>query len=140
MRSGNNLNRSKRAGKRAVKIYGWRFNCAQSVILAVSKELKIKKPEELIRSTGVFTGGIGYKGCICGALAGAVLMIGYLRKSGEKEAGEFYKLFKKEFKTSCCKGLRRGMEFEHPELNKHCAEITGRTTEMLVDYLEEKGI
>lgn len=128
-------------GKRmASKYFKSRYNCAQSVILAAAKACKMKPPEELVRSTRVFGGGIGYSGCLCGALAGALLTIGYLCSKPEKRAGEFIKIFIETFGSSCCRTLRKGMDYKNPELKRHCAMITEETASLLIDFVREKGI
>ncbi len=121
--------------KLARKFFNRRFNCAQSVILSVSKALGVKVPKEVVKTAVVFGGGIGESGCLCGALAGAVMLIGYLFPKSNKEAADFFDIFKERFKSSCCRVLRGGMDFKNPKLKEHCAKITEETASLLSEFL-----
>lgn len=135
MLSRSNLSSVEVSRKLARKFFGRRFNCAQSVILGVSKALKIEVPKEVVKTAGVFGGGIGGSGCLCGALAGAVMLIGYLSPKSNEETAEFFRIFKERFKSSCCRVLRGGMDFKDPKLKEHCAKITEETAGLLTEFL-----
>jgi C_GCAxxG_C_C family probable redox protein len=105
------------------------------VILGVSKALEIEVPKEIVKTATVFGGGIGKSGCLCGALAGAIILIGYLSSKSEKEASEFFHIFKGKFKSSCCRVLRKEMDFKDPNLKEHCAKITEETAGLLTKFL-----
>jgi len=59
------------------------FNCAQVVAVAFSGKLKIDKKTLLAAAAG-FGGGIGRQAMTCGALTGAVIVLGFAR--GQTEA------------------------------------------------------
>ncbi len=121
--------------KLARKFFGRRYNCAQSVILSVSKALGVKVPKEVIKTAAFLGGGIGGSGCLCGALAGAVMLIGHLSPKSNEEAADFFRIFKERFKSSCCRVLRGGMDFKDPKLKEHCAKITEETAGLLTEFL-----
>ncbi|KUK60979.1 MAG: C_GCAxxG_C_C family protein, partial [Methanoculleus marisnigri] len=79
-------NRSKEAVSRFMRGY----NCAQAVSSVFARDLGV--PEEVIlRAATGFGGGVGHTGGACGAVSGAVLVIGLLFGSTspeEKEAKE----------------------------------------------------
>ena len=58
------------------------YNCAQSVVFAFANEVNIDKNTLLAISTG-FGAGIGKKQEVCGAVSGAVIILG--AKYGRKE-------------------------------------------------------
>lgn len=121
----------------AKRYFRKKYNCAQSVILAISKVLRIEPPSDLLKSTKIFTGGIGYSGCLCEALGGALLMIGYLYSKPEEKARQFFEIFKREFGNSCCRVLRKGIQFEDRRLKKHCSRITEETAFLLLNFIGE---
>lgn len=102
------------------------FNCAESVLLAVSKQAGLEKQgvgSFVPRMATGFGGGIARNGDTCGALSGGVLAIGLAlgrNKSDESRepsyhaADQFYNDFVKAFGTSKCRELT-GVDFKTPE-------------------------
>ncbi|MCK4778525.1 MAG: C_GCAxxG_C_C family protein [Actinomycetia bacterium] len=132
----NNLNKAELGKKFANKYYKKRYNCAQSVLLATSKAMKINISKDLVRSAKVFSGGIGMSGCLCGALAGAILFIGNNYSGSEKKAKEFTELFKKEFGSTCCRVLKKDLDYKDSKLQKQCLKLTENTTRLLIEFIE----
>ncbi|MCK5001032.1 MAG: C_GCAxxG_C_C family protein [Anaerohalosphaera sp.] len=62
--------------KQAVELYSQGFSCAQSVFAAFADELGVDRDTALKISSG-FGGGMGRTGNVCGALTGAIMVIGY---------------------------------------------------------------
>jgi C_GCAxxG_C_C family probable redox protein len=139
-----------RAGALARSRFGTGANCAESVLSAVPTALgdeSLRLPESI--GTG-WTAGIGEGGCLCGALAASVMLLG---AQTEKQAGapaarrarsvdaadEMRIAFKDEFGSTCCRVLRKGMTPGTPECREHCAAITGRTAEILTATLIDRG-
>lgn len=93
------------------------FNCAESVLLAVSKDAKLEKEgAELIipRIATGFGGGIARNGDVCGALSGGIIAIGLaLGRNKADESREpcypavdqFYNDFVRTFSTCKCREL-----------------------------------
>ena len=103
---------------KAVELFASGFNCSESVLLALNREFN-KPTEHIIPciATG-FGGGIARTGSTCGALTGAIMIIGLIigpRKAGELEKKEeVYEMalkmienFEKEFGSSLCKNLTK---------------------------------
>ena len=59
----------------AEAIFRGAFNCAQAVFTAFAPELGLER-ELALRVAGGFGGGIGRMGDVCGAVTGAVLVLG----------------------------------------------------------------
>ena len=59
----------------AVSCFGGGFNCAQSVLLSHCEELGLEKETALKLACG-FGGGMAYHGEACGAVTGALMLIG----------------------------------------------------------------
>jgi len=99
----------------AVACFNEGFNCAQSVVSAYCEELGMDKKTALKASCG-FGGGMGRLQETCGAVSGAIMLIGlkYGKLTKEDEAAkektyakvrEFSALFKERNKTTCCREL-----------------------------------
>jgi len=105
-------------GDKAAELFASGFNCSESVLLTLTKEFD--KPTNLIIpsiATG-FGGGIGRTGSTCGALTGAIMVVGLIvgrNKPSELEKRDtVYELaskmitdFEKEFGSSLCKNLTK---------------------------------
>lgn len=63
--------------KDAVEIFTQGFACSESVIYAIRKHFEIELSDDAIAMSSGFPWGLGGGGCICGALAGGTMMIGY---------------------------------------------------------------
>jgi C_GCAxxG_C_C family probable redox protein len=142
------------AYKRAAEHFREGYNCTQSVLMAGQEALGLEIPSDIIKATAGFSGGIGYSGCVCGALTGAVMLIGLARQGlggglGQsetdarrnrrvaKESAQFYRWFEKEFSSPCCRIIRQGRPFSNKEVEKRCTEVTAQTARKVVDILRE---
>ena len=54
------------------------YACSETVIDTFRKSLDLDIPDEAIAMSSGFPWGLGGGGCICGALAGATMCLGYL--------------------------------------------------------------
>ena len=102
------------------------YNCAESVSLAVSKQLGRVKQRSMScvpRIATGFGGGVARNGDICGSLAGAIMAISLAlgcdnpdqsRDPCYDAACRFYKEFVKAFGSSKCRELT-GLDLKKPE-------------------------
>ena len=128
------------------------FNCTQSVLAAYQDRIGLTEQQCLAIATG-FGGGVRYGG-LCGAVSGAVMVLGLLYphdKEGdmaEKNASmhrtrEFERRFKERFMNLDCRDLLAEKELTGTEMavelgaTKHCDLLIVSATELLYDYLEE---
>ena len=99
----------------SVEIFNNGFNCAQSVVCSHCEEFGLSEDVAKKISCG-FGGGMGHIGEVCGAVSGALMLIGlkngkYIESNTElKEktydmVKEFTDKFKKEYGTINCKEL-----------------------------------
>ena len=98
-----------------------------------------------------FPWGLGGGGCICGALAGGTMCIGYFfgrRKPGDPKiqrcfelTNELHDYFKEACGGTCCRVLTRGMEKDAPERKEQCtkfvADTVKKTAEIIIRELEK---
>lgn len=135
--------------EKAVELYKSGFSCSESIIRAAYQCKAINKStdiETLTRIASSFSGGMGESGCLCGAVAGAQIILGmnFGRKDSSVRASEikaisksFIEKFKEKEKVTCCKALTAKYDFGSPERKSHCANIVKNTALLLSDHIKE---
>jgi len=122
-----------KTAKRAMDLFDSGYNCAESVLLALSENFAQKSTIIPRVATG-FGGGVGRSGSICGALSGAVMAIGLLEGCETPE--------EKEKRTAVYKEVLRMVEdFEREFGSSHCGTLTGcniRTEDGLKKYYAQE--
>ncbi|HEY3373778.1 MAG TPA: C-GCAxxG-C-C family protein [Candidatus Aquicultor sp.] len=133
-------------GDLARRYFDQGYNCAQSVLLSTADMLGVDVPLAMVKGAASFTGGVGKSGCICGALVGASLILGVISVSDTKPqkgkkaldlTGQFHDIFKANFRSTCCRVLRKDRTFKDKDADLRCKELTARTAELLIDMLNE---
>ncbi len=119
---------------KASEYYKQGNSCSESVVkAAVDKGLCDKS---LVSVASAFSGGMS-SGCLCGAVAGAQMVLGnnYGRENlknneevARQKAREFIEEFKKNRKATCCKVLTAGLDPDQRKQNctslvEECAQI-----------------
>ncbi len=68
------------------------FTCSESVIYAIRKNFELDMSDDAIAMSSGFPWGLGGGGCICGALAGSAMCIGFLfgHSSGRPENRQMF--------------------------------------------------
>jgi len=92
------------------------YHCSEAVLWVGMQLFQPKISPEMLRLATPFAGGIGGTNeNICGALTGAIMVIGalYGRQDGTSDdaicqqfAAQFHCLFKEEFGYTCCKDIK----------------------------------
>lgn len=137
--------------KDAVEIFQQGFACSESVIFAIKKNFELDMSDDAIAMSSGFPWGLGGGGCICGALAGGTMMIGYF--FGRKTPGdskitrcfeltnELHDFFKETCGATCCRILTKGKERNSPERKAQCitfvAATVKKTAEIILRELEK---
>lgn len=136
------------ARNRAGNYFRQGYNCAESIFLTFRPYLAPEIDEKLVRMATPFGGGIGRSGCMCGALAGAVMILGLssgrtsagsMLEAAYEHAAEFQKRFVGQFGATCCRALNRH-PFETPEQGRNCLKIIGTTAKLFMAFLLERGL
>jgi len=130
--------------------------CSESVLLAVCQEFEIEIDDKIIpRIAGLFAGGIGNTGAVCGAVSGAVMAMGLVKERGNtmEEAlatltvvQEFRRRFEAEMETINCheltgadlttqEGIEQFMSSDIPQTV--CFPAVGTAYRLVVDLLKE---
>ena len=144
--------------RRAIELMAvQRFHCSQA-LAAVGQEKLEKRGDDVIRAMGAFGGGLGGNGEVCGALVGAMAVLGlcYSRAhQHEKEnpkmcaaAQELLRRFRDEAVdqegTIYCRDIAdvdwtdraQAREFYSGDKVKRCIRIVGHTAFILGELLE----
>ena len=126
--------------KKATEYFLNGYSCSESIVkIAVDKGLC---SEELLPVATTFSGGMS-SGCLCGAVAGAQLVLGYNfgreNKMGNEvvarqKAKALVDEFKARNKVTCCKILTNGLE--GMERKNHCWKMVQDAEEILNTLLE----
>ncbi|MBS4538756.1 C-GCAxxG-C-C family protein [Clostridium sp. D2Q-11] len=119
-----------------------KFYCSEAVVSSIRDNFGIDMPEEMIAMASGFPVGIGRSKCVCGAVSGGIMMMGYFfgRKEGTNPqdpksvktlelANELQEGFKKNHKVLCCSILTKGMDMASGEHKKQCISFTGEIAE-----------
>lgn len=119
------------------------YSCSEAVVKAAI--LKGYATEEALSIATSFSGGMGVR-CLCGAVAGAQIVIGSLfgKKENERDglkaralAKEFSLKFAEKYKVNCCKVLSAGFDFASSERKQHCSSMVEFSASLLESILKE---
>ncbi|MCP1103098.1 C_GCAxxG_C_C family probable redox protein [Aequitasia blattaphilus] len=135
----------KKLQKDAEEIFHSGFACSESVLYAIRKNFEVDIPDDAIAMSSGFPWGLGVNGgCICGALAGGCMCLGYFfgrRSPGEDNqkmlelSGELHNHFKSRNKSTCCRVLTKGKEKNSPERKAQCTDFVQDTTVKVAEIL-----
>lgn len=124
------------------------YNCAEAIFMAYRELLAPEMDPDLVRLFTGFGSGVGESGCMCGALTGSIAAINILkgrttnrdsRDEAYKLAKEFSERFTEKYGITCCRVLNP-YPYETKEHLVNCLKITGNTSKMLMEFIEEKGL
>ncbi len=125
-------------------------NCAQTVMLAFADKIGFTE-EQSMRIASSFGGGMGI-GSVCGAVTGALMVLGYLypatdgpsKALNRKVTKEFIRRFDEQFGRINCRDLLAADALEGTPIaqellgdGKHCELMIYTAIELLWNYLEE---
>ena len=128
----------------AVDYYKSGYSCSESVVLAAIDAGLCDA--NLLPVATSFSGGMS-SGCLCGAVAGAQMVIGanfgkqtpsQRDDTARTKAKEFIDEFKKNHKATCCKVLTSGLEFHSPERKQNCTNLVAECAGILENITKIK--
>lgn len=101
------------------------YNCAQAVCCAFADEMGFSE-EQAARLVSSLGGGMGRLREVCGAVSGALVVLGYLNGYSEpgndtvkmahyKQVQDFAARFRTEYDTIICRELLQGIELQHKD-------------------------
>lgn len=134
------------------------FYCSEAIISSVRKNIDPNMPIELVSIGSGFPIGVGRAKCMCGAISGAVVCLGYFfgrrgptsaddpaSKKCMELANELQESFRSNHNgTLCCHLHVKGMDLASAEHKAQCVAFTGemarKVAEIIVRELEIKPI
>jgi C_GCAxxG_C_C family probable redox protein len=140
----------KQTRKDAEMMYsGGRFYCSEAVVSAIRTNIDPEMPEVLIAAASGFPVGVGRARCLCGAVSGGVIALGYFfgrteASSAEdpksvnaiKLAGELQERFRKAHNgVLCCHIHTKGEYLKAGKLQEQCIEFTGDMAENTAEII-----
>ncbi|OEF95927.1 C-GCAxxG-C-C family (seleno)protein [Desulfuribacillus alkaliarsenatis] len=135
---------SSSAKEYAKDIFKQSDNCCKSMILTSIQLFDIPLPKEVANMGAFFRKGLAETGCICGALAGGMMIIGYVlhdHPKGLEAAKEFERRFKERNTATCCRVIHKKQGLMNRFTGNGCCELTGDAArdlfELIHKYKEE---
>lgn len=131
---------------RAAEYFTNGYSCSESLIKWAVDEGLVS--EEVLPLATPFSGGMG-SGCLCGAIAGAQMIIGSQfgrdNKQGNEllaraKAKELVQRFTQKHGATCCRVLTRGMEMASPERKAHCVNMVDECENLVKDLLNFENL
>ncbi len=137
----------------ARQYFSKRFNCAQSIFGTFAERLGIST-EIAMRLAAPFGGGIAREGHVCGALTGALMVLGLQYSDGRPEgkeeiyriAREFVENFERRHGTILCKDLlgydistSEGLQRARADhvFDRVCPLLVDTTANALIRYIND---
>lgn len=121
------------------------FFCSEAIVSAIKNNFELDMPDEMIAMASGFPIGIGKSKCVCGAVSGGVMCLGYFfgrTKGGDTKvqktfalANELQESFKNNHKVLCCKVLTHGMDMASGEHKEQCISFTGEIAEKTAEII-----
>jgi C_GCAxxG_C_C family probable redox protein len=113
------------ARERAGRLFSSGHNCAQAVLQATAG---IDDPR-MMEMAKAFGGGVGGSKCLCGAISGGVMALGWNGKGSRAE--KLVSAFKERYRVTCCVALSSPYKWKSPEHLSNCRNITEETAEIV---------
>lgn len=114
------------------------YYCSEAIVASVRDNLAPEMPEALIASASGFPVGVGRSKCMCGAVSGGVIALGYVfgrtgptSPSDPKSvktlqlANELQQAFRDSHRVLCCSVQTKGMDMASGEHKAQCVSFTG---------------
>ncbi len=131
---------------KAVDFFNQGYSCSEAMIQAAGDCNLIDKEDAKIlnKAATVYSGGMG-SGCLCGAVAGVEIVMGYLfgrednsssPDQAKKFAADLIDKFRERRNVTCCKALSAKYEFTSPERRENCNHIVYDAAEILENLIK----
>lgn len=129
---------------KAAEYFNQGYSCSESIIMEAIEQGIV--PKELLSVATSFSGGMS-SGCLCGAIAGSQIVLGWLYGKNNKNgndvqaralAKQFIEEFKKSHKATCCRVLTAGMDMTSPERKAHCTNMVNDCSKILAEIIKVK--
>ena len=130
-------------GEHAARLFSHRkLLCAEAILVAVNETFGAPLTEgQAIGAAAGLTAGLGDRGCLCGAVAGACVAVGVVCATGSRaadraavrrEAAAIHAAFTSRHKSACCRVLTKAVKDDAAAHLAQCAALTGFGAELAV--------
>lgn len=127
------------------------FFCSEAVVSTLRDFFDPDMPESTIAVASGFPVGVGRQKCMCGAISGGIISLGYFfgrTKGGDPKVNktleltaELHKKFTESNRVACCKILTKGMDMASGEHKAQCIRFTSEMAKETAKIIaREKGI
>ena len=134
------------------------FYCSEAIIYSIRKNIDPDMPPELVSAGSGFPIGVGRSKCLCGAISGAVVCLGYFfgrsRPTSPDDpairnclelTGELQESFRKNHQGMlCCHIHVKGLDVQNGQHRPQCIAFTGemaqKTAEIIARELNLKQV
>jgi len=127
--------------------------CSEAIVASVRDNIAPDMPEAMIAAASGFPVGVGRSKCMCGAVSGGVMSLGYVfGRTGPSTpqdpksvktleyANELQQAFRDSHRVLCCSVQTKGMDFAAGEHKEQCIAFTGemaaKTAEIIARELQ----
>lgn len=124
------------------------YYCSEALVASVRDNIAPDMPEALIAAASGFPVGVGRSKCMCGAVSGAVISLGYVFgrtapsspadpksvKSLEL-ANEVQQAFRDSHRVLCCSVQTKGMDMASGEHKAQCVALTGEMAQKTAEII-----
>lgn len=129
------------------------YYCSEAIVASVRDNIAPDMPDSMIAAASGFPVGVGRSKCMCGAVSGGVLSLGYVfGRTGPSTpadpksvrtlalANELQQAFRDSHRVLCCSVQTKGMDMASGEHKAQCISFTGemaaKTAEIIARELE----
>ena len=118
------------------------YYCSEAVVASVRDNIAPDMPDAVIAAASGFPVGVGRSKCMCGAVSGGVLSLGYVfGRTGPSTsadprsvktlelANELQQAFRDSHRVLCCSVQTKGMDMASGEHKAQCIAFTGEMAE-----------
>ena len=124
------------------------FYCSEAIVASIRDNIAPEMPEAMIAAASGFPVGVGRSKCMCGAVSGGVLSLGYvLGRTGPSSpadpksvralaaANELQQAFRESHRVLCCSVQTQGMDMASGEHKAQCVQFTGEMAAKTAEIL-----
>ena len=114
------------------------YYCSEAIVASVRDNIAPEMPEAIIAAASGFPVGVGRSKCMCGAVSGGVMSLGYVfGRTGPSSAAdpksvkplalanELQQAFRDSHRVLCCSVQTKGMDMASGEHKAQCVAFTG---------------
>ncbi len=129
----------------AMDLFRGGFFCSEALVSSFRTNFELDIPEQIVAMASGFPVGIGRSKCLCGAVSGGVMMLGYFfgrtkQKDPKVEKNlalskELHDWFREKNSSLCCRVLTKGMDMAAGEHKEQCIRFTGEVAEKVAQIV-----